>query len=107
VLAVGDGEIVPASPGLGKTVRKLRLDAPAAWSAGGLPIEYVVYADLGMPLVEPGDHVRRGDPIAFVDAPGFVHFAVKTKDARGETFVDPRLAGFAYHPTAGDSSWLV
>ena len=30
VLAVGDGVIVRANPGLGKIVRKLRLDAPAA-----------------------------------------------------------------------------
>lgn len=107
VLAIGDGVIVSTLPGLGKTVRKLRLDAPGAWSADGQPIEYVVYADLGEPLVEAGDHVRRGDSIALVDAPGFVHFAVKTKGARGETFIDPRLAGFTYRSTEGGVPWLV
>src|ERR1700722_7812076 len=31
VLAVGDGVIVATNPGLGRVVRKLRLDAPSAW----------------------------------------------------------------------------
>jgi murein DD-endopeptidase MepM/ murein hydrolase activator NlpD len=107
VLAVGDGVIVSTKPGLGKTVRKLRLDTPSAWSASGQPVEYVVYADLGRPLVEAGDHVRSGEPIALVDASGFIHFAVKTMGARGEAFIDPRLAGFAYRSTKGGAPWLV
>jgi murein DD-endopeptidase MepM/ murein hydrolase activator NlpD len=101
VLAVGDGVIVAANPGLGKTVRKLLLDSPATWDAGAEPIAVVVYADLGRPLVEPGDRVLRGDPIALVDKAGFVHFAVKTRTARGETFIDPALAGYAYEAPTG------
>lgn len=93
VLAIGDGAIVATRPGLGKVVRKLRLDQPAAWSAGAIPIAAVVYADLGTPLVEPGQRVRRGDAIATVPAAGFFHFALKTEEDR---FIDPRLAGFVY-----------
>lgn len=95
VFAVGDGTIIKAEPGLGKIVRKLRLGAPGSW--GGLQsIDLVVYADLGVPIVEPGKRVRKGDVIAFVAHEGFVHFAVKQKRARGETFIDPKLAGFVY-----------
>lgn len=93
VLAVGVGRIVSTQPGLGKVVLKLQLDEPAAWSAGGVPIAAIVYADLGTPLVEPGDRVLPGDPIATVAQRGFVHFAVKTPGGR---FIDPRLAGFVY-----------
>ena len=100
VLAVGDGVIVETAPGLGKVVRKLKLDEPAAWSRAGRRADAIVYADLGAPLVSPGDRVERGDPIALVAAPkndpkskaGFVHFAVK----RGEVFFDPSEAGFSY-----------
>jgi murein DD-endopeptidase MepM/ murein hydrolase activator NlpD len=99
VLAVGDGVIVSADPGLGKIVRKLVLDEPATWESGQEPVAAVVYADLGQPLVEPGDRVRRGDPIALVAPAGFVHVAVKARRGGGETFFDPRLAGFAYRST--------
>ncbi len=99
VLAVGDGTIVRAEPGLGKIVRKLRLDAPGAWETGASPVDAIVYADLGTPLVEPGERVRKGDAIAVVAPAGFVHFAVKEKRTTGETFVDPRVAGFAYRST--------
>lgn len=98
VLAVGDGTIVPTEPGLGKIVRKLRLDAPASW--GGEAIDAIVYADLGLPIVEPGKRVRKGDVIAFVAPAGFIHFAVKQATARGERFIDPKRAGFAYRTTA-------
>jgi len=33
VLAVGDGVIVATDPGLGKIVRKLKLDRPASWGS--------------------------------------------------------------------------
>ena len=62
VLAVGDGVIVKTDPGLGKIVRKLRLDKPAAWDLSHRRVDAIVYADLGPPLVKPGDRVRRGDP---------------------------------------------
>ena len=90
VLAVGDGVIIPAEPGLGKIVRKLKLDTPLSWSDGATLIDTVVYADLGKPLVNAHERVRRGDPIATVAPAGFVHFAVKAK----ERFIDPKLAGF-------------
>jgi murein DD-endopeptidase MepM/ murein hydrolase activator NlpD len=96
VLAVGDGVIVRTDPGLGKIVRKLRLDAPAAWSLGHRHVGAIVYADLGPPLVKPGDRVRKGDPIALVDKAGFVHFATKDLRATGEVFFDPKEAGFIY-----------
>jgi murein DD-endopeptidase MepM/ murein hydrolase activator NlpD len=96
VLAVGDGVIVATDPGIGKVVRKLRLDVPGRWNVGGRTVDAVVYADLGTPLVQPGDRVRRGDPIALVDKAGFVHFAVKESRPRGEVFFDPKEAGFAY-----------
>jgi murein DD-endopeptidase MepM/ murein hydrolase activator NlpD len=96
VLAVGDGVIVRTDPGLGKIVRKLSLDVPAAWHASGRLVDAIVYADLGTPLVRAGDHVSRGDPIALVDKSGFVHFAVKETRSSGEVFIDPREAGFAY-----------
>lgn len=96
VLAVGDGVIVATDPGLGKLVRKLRLDAPAAWGFGQRRTDAIVYADLGTPLVQPGDRVRKGDPIALVDKAGFVHFAVKESRPSGEVFFDPKEAGFAY-----------
>src|SRR5258708_6006542 len=76
VLAVGDGVIVKTDPGLGKIVRKLRLDIPGAWDFSHRRVDAVVYADLGAPLVQPGDRVRKGAPIALVDKSGFVHFAV-------------------------------
>jgi len=73
-------------------VRKLELDAPAAFAPGLVPVDAIVYADLGAALVQPGEHVRRGDAIGAVGNRGFVHFAVK----RGERFINPRLAGFDY-----------
>lgn len=100
VRAVGDGTIVKTGPGLGKIVRKLRLDKPAAWEVNRRSVEAVVYADLGKPLVHPGDHVRRGDPIALVDKAGFVHFAVKQLNRDGEVFFDPREAGLSYRPSS-------
>ena len=96
VLAVGDGVIVRANPGLGRIVRKLQLDEPSAWNGGRRRADTIVYADLGIPLVRVGDRVRRGDPIALVGMAGFVHFAVKETTARGEVFFDPKDAGFAY-----------
>jgi murein DD-endopeptidase MepM/ murein hydrolase activator NlpD len=100
VLAVGDGVIVATDPGLGKTVRKLRLNAPAAWSFGRRRVDFVVYADLGTPLKHPGERVRKGEPIALVDASGFVHFAVKQQQAGHEVFFDPKDAGFTYRPSS-------
>ncbi len=96
VLAVGDGVIVATDPGLGKTVRKLKLDPPSSWRPGARSVAAIVYADLGTPLVKPGDHVRIGDPIATVDKTGFFHFAVKEQRAGDELFFDPLLAGFDY-----------
>lgn len=96
VLAVGDGVIVATDPGLGKLVRKLRLDVPGTWLVGRRRAHAVVYADLGSALVQPGDRVRKGQPIALVDNSGFVHFAVKESTPRGEVFFDPKEAGFAY-----------
>ena len=96
VLAVGDGVIVKTDPGLGKTVRKLRLDAPAAWDFAHRRVDSIVYADLGTPLVRPGDRVHKGDAIAVVDKAGFVHFAVKESRPSGEVFFDPQEAGLAY-----------
>jgi murein DD-endopeptidase MepM/ murein hydrolase activator NlpD len=96
VLAVGDGVIVRANAGLGRIVRKLRLDAPASWNASGRRVDTIVYADLGVPLVRPGDRVRKGEAIALVDKAGFVHFAVKETRPEGEVFFDPKEAGFAY-----------
>jgi murein DD-endopeptidase MepM/ murein hydrolase activator NlpD len=88
--------IVATEPGLGKLVRKLQLDKPAAFGPGGKLVHSVVYADLGKTLVEPGQHVRKGEPIAIVGNEGFVHFAVKSKNSHGETFFDPKAAGFDY-----------
>lgn len=99
VLAVGDGVIVATDPGLGKIVRKLKLDRPAAWGFGQRPVDHIVYADLGTPLKHPGDRVRKGEPIALVDRGGFVHFAVKHTIAGREAFIDPKEAGFAYRLT--------
>jgi murein DD-endopeptidase MepM/ murein hydrolase activator NlpD len=96
VLAVGDGVIVRANPGLGKIVRKLRLEVPSAWDLNHRRVDAVVYADLGAPLVKPGDRVRKGDAIALVAEAGFVHFAVKESRPSGEVFFDPKEAGFAY-----------
>ena len=96
VLAVGDGVIVRTNPGLGKVVRKLRLDVPGSWDFSHRRVDAVVYADLGAPIVQPGDRVRKGAPIALVDKPGFVHFAVKESRPSGEVFFDPKEAGFVY-----------
>jgi murein DD-endopeptidase MepM/ murein hydrolase activator NlpD len=96
VLAVGDGVIVQTNPGLGKIVRKLRLDVRGAWDLYHRRVDAVVYADLGKPLVQPGDRVRKGDPIALVWEHGFVHFAVKEFRPGGEIFFDPKEAGFLY-----------
>jgi len=96
VLAIGDGKILDAKPGLGLVVRKLELDNPAAWTPDGRPVRWVVYADLGEVLTQPGDSVRRGDPIALVHPRGFVHFAVKDAVALREQFFDPADAGFLY-----------
>ena len=96
VLAVGDGVIVRTDPGLGKVVRKLHLDVPGSWSLGHRRVDAVVYADLGTPLVQPGDRVRRGDPIALVWSHGFVHFATKESRLGNEVFFDPKEAGFMY-----------
>lgn len=96
VLAVGDGVIVDANPGLGKTVRKLALKMPGAWTGGAMAVDAVVYADLGRPLVHAGDVVRKGEAIALVAPNGFVHVAVKQKRAGGEVFFDPALAGLNY-----------
>ena len=99
ILAVGDGKIVRTDPGLGKIVRKLQLDVPGRWNEGRRSVSAIVYADLGTPLVKPGDRVRRGDAIALVNKAGFVHFATKeTRDGR-EVFFDPREAGFNYRTT--------
>jgi murein DD-endopeptidase MepM/ murein hydrolase activator NlpD len=97
VLAVGDGVIVHALPGLGKTVRKLKLEPAAAWKEGCEDVAFIVYADLGRALVEPGDRVKKGQAIAYVAPEGFVHFATKRVLSTGaEMFFDPALAGFDY-----------
>jgi hypothetical protein len=96
VLAVGDGVIVKTDPGLGKVVRKLNLDVRGAWDLNHRRVDAIVYADLGKPLVQPGDRVRKGDPIALVWEHGFVHFAVKERRPSGEIFFDPKDAGFVY-----------
>jgi murein DD-endopeptidase MepM/ murein hydrolase activator NlpD len=98
VLAVGDGIIIEAKPGLGGVVRKLKLDAPGAWTWNGRRVCAVVYADLGVPFAEPGDRVRRGDPIGQVGDANFFHFAVKAADGDGEVFIDPSDAGFPVRP---------
>lgn len=100
VLAVGDGVIVKTDPGLGLVVRKLRLDVPGSWAERGRKAGAIVYADLGTPLVEPGQRVRRGDPIALVWNRGFVHFATKELQGNREVFFDPKEAGFAYRLTS-------
>lgn len=87
--AVGEGVIVQTGAGYGGRVLKLMLVRPEAFLGGAIPVEAVVYADLGQPLVQPGDRVRRGQPVAEVGPRGFVHFAVKS----GEQFFDPALAG--------------
>jgi murein DD-endopeptidase MepM/ murein hydrolase activator NlpD len=105
IFAVGDGAIVATDPGLGKIVRKLRLDRPESW--GGETVDAIVYADLGLPLVEPGKRVRQGDVIAYVAPAGFVHFAVKQRTDRTETFIDPKRAGFDYRLAGQEAhSWL-
>ena len=96
VRAVGDGRIVATNAGLGKLVRKLRLEPPGAWSDRGALVSHVVYADLGDALVQAGDRVRKGEAIARVAREGFVHFAVKRIGAAGEEFFDPAEAGFLY-----------
>jgi murein DD-endopeptidase MepM/ murein hydrolase activator NlpD len=96
VRAVGDGRIVATRPGLGKIVRKLRLEPPGAWTDRGAFVTHVVYADLGDALVQAGDRVRKGDAIARVAREGFVHFAIKRLGAHGEEFFDPAEAGFPY-----------
>lgn len=100
VLAIGDGVIVKTAPGLGRIVRKLKLDAPLRWKTGARAVDAVVYADLGAPLVQPGDRVRRGDAIARVSNAGFVHFAVKALHDGHETFFDPAEAGLIYRFSA-------
>lgn len=94
VRAIGNGVIVATNPGLGLLVRKLRLDEPAAFSEGKQPIAFVVYADLGSALREPGERVKAGEPVAVVGARGFFHFACKRLVAGGEQFFDPADAGF-------------
>jgi murein DD-endopeptidase MepM/ murein hydrolase activator NlpD len=98
VLAVGDGTIVATDPGLGKVVRKLKLDRPGVWpdNAAGPLVTHAVYADLGPTLVEPGARVRKGQAIARVAKAGFVHFAVKSTTAGREEFFDSARAGFRY-----------
>lgn len=104
VLAVGDGEIVRTDPGLGKIVRKLRLDVTATWALGHRSVDAVVYADLGTPLVQPGDRVRKGEAIALVSRAGFVHFAVKQVRPTAELFFDPREAGLSYRITTPNAA---
>jgi murein DD-endopeptidase MepM/ murein hydrolase activator NlpD len=96
VLAVGDGVIVKTDPGIGKVVRKLNLDVRGAWDLHHRRVDAIVYADLGKPLVNPGERVRKGDPIALVWEHGFVHFAGKELRPTGEIFFDPKQAGLIY-----------
>lgn len=100
ILAIGDGVLVSTTPGLGKVVRKLRLDRPAAWTIDGEPVTHVVYADLGPTLANAGERVRRGQAIARVDRAGFFHFATKRTTSRGEEFIDPKRAGLVYDAPA-------
>lgn len=101
VYAVGDGLIITANPGLGKAVLKLQLEPRGTW--GGDPavlVSHVVYADLGDRLVQPGERVTRGQPIARVQPRGFVHFSTKRIADGAEEFFDPARAGFAYQRRA-------
>lgn len=110
ILAVGDGVIVTTHPGLGKIVRKLRLDVPGTWAVGsGRRVDSVVYADLGRALVSPGARVKKGEPVAIVGERGFFHFAVKERRDGEEDFFDPERAGLAYRVPGGTggNSWLI
>lgn len=100
IRAVGAGVIVATKPGLGKLVRKLRLDRAGTFAAGASEsVSFVVYADLGSALREPGDRVVAGEPIAVVGSRGFFHFACKRVTGGHEQFFDPALAGLTYLTT--------
>ena len=99
VRAIGAGVIVKTNPGLGGLVRKLKLDTPTAYVSGKQPVAFVVYADLGSALREPGEHVAQGEPIAVVGKRGFFHFACKRVVGGREEFFDPALAGLGYRAT--------
>lgn len=100
VRAIGAGVIVPTKPGLGKLVRKLRLDKPGIFATGASEsVSFAVYADLGSALREPGERVDAGEPIAVVGSRGFFHFACKRFTRHHEQFFDPALAGLAYLTT--------
>ena len=78
VLAVGNGQIVDAKPGIGQTVRVLLLDDGRA----------VVYADLGTATAEPGQRMKTGDVVGTVRHNGFVHVAIR--ESRMGRFLDPK-----------------
>lgn len=78
VLAVGNGQIVDAKPGIGQIVRVLLLDDGRA----------VVYADLGAASVEPGTRVRTGDEVGTMRKNGFVHIGIR--ESRYGRFMDPK-----------------
>lgn len=104
VRASGNGVVVATKPGLGKTVRKLVLDPPGTWAVGGRGVAAIVYADLGEALVDAGDRVRRGDPVALVGSAGFFHFAIKARVGGAEVFIDPGEAGLEYRPNGPEVS---
>ncbi len=99
VRAIAAGTIVATNPGLGGLVRKLKLDTPTAYVSGKQPVAFVVYADLGSALREPGEHVAQGEPIAVVGKRGFFHFACKRVVGGREEFFDPAFAGLGYRAT--------
>jgi len=77
VLAVGNGQIVDAKPGIGQTVRVLLLDDGRA----------VVYADLGTATAEPGQRMKVGDEVGTMRANGFVHIGIR--ESRMGKFMNP------------------
>lgn len=96
VRAIASGTVIATNPGLGGLVRKLKLDTPSVFVPGREPVAFVVYADLGSALREPGEHVEQGEPIAVVGKRGFFHFAVKRLVGGREEFFDPAHAGLRY-----------
>lgn len=79
VLAVGEGLILPIySPGDCGVGVKLRLDDGRE----------VVYCDLGIAEVVPGQRVRAGDLVGRVHSRGFVHVSIR--EPNGGPWLDPR-----------------
>lgn len=99
IRAIATGTVVATNPGLGGLVRKLKLDVPTSFASGKEAVAFVVYADLGSALREPGERVAQGEPIAVVGRRGFFHFATKRVAQGREEFFDPALSGLGYRAT--------